>query len=250
MKVLVIGAKGRMGQEVINQINTSEDYIVLAGIDKEDEICNNIKIYDDPYKLEEVPDIIIDFSLPIVTMKILKYAVDKKVPMVIATTGFTEAETEQINKCSEVVPIFKSHNMSYNISLMMNIISKLAIELEDNDIEITETHHKNKVDSPSGTALMLANSMNEALNDKMEYMFDRTKQRKQRDINEIGIHSVRGGTEVGTHSVTFFGDNEKFEITHTVTSRSIFAKGAIKAAKFLINKPAKMYNMKDLSINK
>ena len=136
--------------------------------------------------------------------------------------------------------------MSLDINIMCEIVSKLALLLENNDIEIVEVHHRNKVDSPSGTALMLANSINEVLNNKMEYVYNRHELKQKRTDKEIGIHSIRGGTEVGKHSVMFYGDNESFEITHTVTNRSIFARGAIKAAIFLSSKKNGLYNMKDL----
>ncbi len=246
MRVLVIGANGRMGQEVIKIVNLSKDSTIVAGIDKENIRCEGYNIYNDCNSIKEKIDVIIDFSLPKVSMQVLEYASKEKIPMVIATTGFSDEELKTILNYSKTVPIFKSNNMSYNISLMMDIISKLAIQLEDNDIEIIETHHKNKVDSPSGTALMLADSMNEALDKKMNYIYDRTKERKPREKNEIGIHAIRGGTEVGRHTVSFFGDNETFEITHNVTSRSIFAKGSLKAARFLVKKTNGIYNMKDL----
>ena len=151
-----------------------------------------------------------------------------------------------INKYSEVIPIFKSANMSYEINVMSEIVSKLAVLLKDSDIEIIETHHNKKVDSPSGTALILADNINNALGNTMEYEYNRHAKHEARSKQEIGIHSIRGGTEVGKHSVMFFGENESLEITHTVTSRSIFAKGALKAAEFIITKQSGLYNMKDL----
>ena len=136
--------------------------------------------------------------------------------------------------------------MSYEINIMSDVVSKLAQLLKDSDIEIIETHHKNKIDSPSGTALMLADSINESLNNKMEYQYNRHSVRQKRPDNEIGIHSIRGGTEVGKHTVMFLGNNESFELTHTVTSRSIFAEGSLKAARFLIEQKNGLYNMKSL----
>ena len=129
---------------------------------------------------------------------------------------------------------------------MADIVAKLAKQLTNSDIEIIETHHRNKLDAPSGTALILADSINEALDNKMEYQYNRHSVRQKRPDNEIGIHSIRGGTEVGKHTVMFLGENETLEITHTVTSRSIFANGALKAAKFLAHQKNGLYNMKDL----
>lgn len=136
--------------------------------------------------------------------------------------------------------------MSYTVNIMRKVVSKLAQELENYDIEIVETHHRRKIDSPSGTALLLANSINEALDGKMEFEYDRHSKREKRKDNEIGIHSIRGGTESGTHSVFFFGDDESLEVTHTATSRVVFATGAIKVAKLLVHKDPGIYTMKDI----
>ena len=179
-------------------------------------------------------------------MNILEFAKRKYIPIVIATTGFSNEQLSIIEEYSKIIPIFRSGNMSYEINIMADIASKLATLLKDSDIEIVETHHRNKIDSPSGTALILADSINESLNNEMEYQYNRHSVRQKRPEKEIGIHSIRGGTEVGKHTVIFLGENETFEITHTVTSRSIFAKGALKAAKFLASQNAGLYNMKDL----
>ena len=189
---------------------------------------------------------IIDFSNPKATLDVLEYAKQKLIPIVIATTGFTESEIKLIKESAKVIPIFKSNNMSYEISLMGEIVSKLAVKLKDADIEIVETHHRNKIDSPSGTALMLADSINRAREDKFEYVYERHSKRKERSSDEIGIHSVRGGTEVGKHSVIFLSEDETLEITHSVSSRKIFAKGALKATKYVINQKAGLYDMKNL----
>ena len=159
---------------------------------------------------------------------------------------FTEEQLNKISDYSKFIPIFRSGNMSYEVNVMSDLVSKLAVLLKDSDIEIIETHHRNKIDSPSGTALILADSINDALDNKKDYQYNRHSVKQKRPDNEIGIHSIRGGTEFGKHTVLFLGENETFEITHTVTSRSIFAKGALKAAKFLISKENGLYNMKDL----
>ena len=163
--------------------------------------------------------------------------------------GFNDEQTELIKKYSEVIPIFKSANMSYEISIISDMVSKLAVLLKDSDIEIVETHHNKKIDSPSGTALILADSINNSLGNIMEYEYDRHSKHEIRQKREIGIHSIRGGTEIGKHSVIFFGENESLEITHTMTSRSIFAKGALKASEFIVTKQNGLYNMKDLINN-
>lgn len=246
LKVLINGVNGRMGQEVLKQIHNSEDFEVCCGVDKFNNNECNFPIYTDVNLIKETPDVIIDFSVPEATINILEFAKSKKIPTVIATTGFSDEELAIINQYAKEIPVFRSGNMSYEINLMSDIVAKLATQLKDSDIEIVETHHRNKIDSPSGTALMLADSIDDALNNEMIYQYNRHSVRQKRPDKEIGIHSIRGGTEVGKHTVLFLGENETLEITHTVTSRSIFAKGALKAAKFLVNQGNGLYNMKDL----
>lgn len=245
VKVLINGINGRMGREVLKEISLMPEWDVAVGVDMETE-GTGMPVYNDTDLIKEEVDVIIDFSVPEATFNILEYAKSKSIPAVIATTGFDDKQIEEIKEYSKYIPIFLSGNMSFEVSIMSDIVSKLAKQLKDSDIEIIETHHRNKIDSPSGTALILADSINEALDNKMEYMYDRHSIRQKRTDNEIGIHSIRGGTEVGKHTVMFLGENETFEITHTITSRSIFAKGAIKAAMFLLNQKHGLYNMKDL----
>ena len=244
-KVLINGINGRMGQEVLKQINESDEFEVCCGVDRFDNNLN-FPTYTDVDLIKEIPDVIIDFSIPEASMNILKFAKNNNIPIVIATTGFSDEQLSIIEEFSKIIPVFRSGNMSYEINIMADIVAKLATQLKDSDIEIIETHHRNKIDSPSGTALILADSINNALNKEIAYQYNRHSVRQKRPDKEIGIHSIRGGTEVGKHTVAFYGENESFEITHTVTSRSIFAKGALKAAKFLINQNAGFYNMKDL----
>lgn len=236
INVLINGCEGKMGKMLFKQIEASDKFNYIGGIDKGYDIT----------KIKTLPDVIIDFSTPIATLSILEFAVANNVPVVIATTGFSENENILIEEYSKVIPIFKSANMSYETNLMISLVSKIAKELHNSDIEIVEIHHNQKIDSPSGTALMLADSINNALDNSMHYEFDRHSKKVKRDKSEIGIHSLRGGTEVGKHSVFFFGENESLEISHTVTSRAVFANGALKAAEFIIGKPAKLYNMNDL----
>jgi 4-hydroxy-tetrahydrodipicolinate reductase len=236
INVLINGCGGRMGKELLNQITFSENYSFFFGFDR------NSSIEDIP----GTPDVIIDFSTPDACLNILDYAKKNKIPMVIATTGFNNDELKLIEAASKEIPIFKSSNMSYETNLVISLVSKLATILNDSDIEIVDVHHNKKVDSPSGTALMIADGINEALDNSMHYEFDRHSKRQPRDKKEIGIHSLRGGTEVGKHSVFFFGENESLEISHTVNSRAVFAKGALKAADFILNQENGLYNMKDL----
>lgn len=246
INVLINGVNGRMGQEVLKAVNNSQDFEVACGVDIMENASFPFPIYTNINLIKEKIDVIIDFSIPDATLNILEYAMENRIPIVIATTGFSEEQLNKIFEYSKFIPIFRSSNMSYEINIMSDLVSKIAVLLKDSDIEIIETHHRNKIDAPSGTALILADSINEARNNKMDYQYNRHSIRQKRSDNEIGIHSIRGGTEVGKHSVMFLGKNESLEITHTVNSRSIFADGALKAAKFLIELQNGLYNMKDL----
>jgi len=225
-----------MGQEVFKQLNKLDNFSFCCGIDKDDNI----------EEITKKPNVIIDFSLPTASLHMLEFASKNNIPVVIATTGFSDEQNNIIKEFSKSIPIFKSANMSYEINLMAKIVSELSLKLKESDIEIVEVHHNKKIDSPSGTALLLADNINNALNNEMKYEFDRHSKREKRSKNEIGIHSIRGGTEVGKHSVIFYGNNESFEITHTVNSRSVFANGAIKAAEFIFNKDNGLYSMNDM----
>lgn len=246
MKILVNGCNGKMGQEVAKQVRLTQDMDVVCGVDRIDTGDNPFPVFTNINQIDILPDVIIDFSIPEATLQILEFAKQKNIPIVIATTGFSDQEMKKIEKYSQSLPIFKSANMSYEISLMAKMVSELALKLENSDIEIIETHHNRKIDSPSGTALILADSINDALSHEMNYEYDRHSKREKRTKKEIGIHSIRGGTEVGKHTVIFFGENESFEITHNCTSRSVFARGAIKAAEFLQHKENGFYSMNDM----
>ncbi len=246
MKVLINGCNGKMGQVVAHEVKIAQDMEVVCGVDRMDTGDNSFPVFTDIKQIDIIPDAIIDFSIPEATFKILEFAKKNNVPTVIATTGFSDNEMKKIEKMSESFPIFKSANMSYEINLMAKVIRELAVKLENSDIEIVETHHNRKIDAPSGTALLLADSMNDALNNEMKYEYDRHSKREKRASKEIGIHSIRGGTEVGKHSVIFFGENESLEITHNCTSRSVFARGAIKAAEFIQHKEKGLYSMNDM----
>ena len=246
IKVLINGCNGKMGKEVANKIYESQDFEAVCGVDRMDTGDNNFPVFTNAKDITIIPEIIIDFSVPAATLEILEFASKHKIPTVIATTGFTKKEQEKINEYSKLFPIFQSSNMSYEINIMAKIVASLAQKLPDSDIEIVETHHNKKIDAPSGTALILANSINNACNNSFDYEYDRHPKREKRKKNEIGIHSLRGGTERGKHSVIFFGDNESLEITHNVTSRSVFANGALKAAKYIVHKDNGFYTMDDL----
>ena len=246
INVLVNGCNGKMGQIVSDLIQKKENMEVTGGVDKEKTVNSIYPVYSNPNDITEKPDVIIDFSIPEATLKILEYAKTNNVPLVIATTGFTKEQEEKIKEYSNYIPIFKSANMSFSITMLQHILREISPKLKDTDIEIVETHHNRKIDSPSGTAQMLADTINDALGGEYKYEYDRHSKHEKRGKNEIGIVSLRGGNIVGDHTVKFFGESETFEITHTAHSRSLFAEGAIKAAEFVAKKPKGMYNMEDL----
>lgn len=246
INVLVNGCNGRMGKEVINQMDLYPNMSLSCGVDITDNDLNQFPVYRKIEDINSPVDIIIDFSVPISTLNILEYAVKNKIPIVIATTGFSKEEKEKIKEASEIIPVFQSANMSFDINLMSKMVSELAMLLKDSDIEIIETHHNSKKDAPSGTALLLADSINKSLGNKMNYTFDRHTTNKKREKNEIGFSSIRGGNIVGEHTVKFFSPYETFEITHISYSKTVYADGALKAAEFLLTKPAGFYDMNDL----
>ena len=215
-------------------------------MDKRLTVFGDVPVYDDISKIKEIPDVIVDFSHVHATLEILKFADDKHIPIVIATTGFNREQEKILEDYSKRLPIFRSANMSFDINLMCKLVAQIAPLFADSDIEITETHHRNKVDAPSGTALLLANSINDALGGKMKYVYNRHDLSQKREANEIGFTSIRGGNIVGEHVVQFFGPNDTFEIKHTSYSRTVFAEGAVKALKFIADKPNGLYTMNDL----
>ncbi len=246
MNVLLNGANGRMGKEIIEASKNFEEVSIVCGIDRIENNEMEFPIYDDVDKIKEKVDVIIDFSVPQATFKILKYALANKIPMVIATTGFSIEELKEIEEASRELPIFRSSNMSLDINLMASLVQKVAEILKESDIEIIETHHNRKIDSPSGTAILLADAINKVFENEKTYTFDRMQKREKRNKNEIGFSSIRGGNVVGEHIVQFFSENETLEIKHTTYSRQVFAEGAIKAAKFIIGQKPNLYDMKNI----
>ena len=245
MNILLNGANGNMGKEVIEASKNFKNINIVCGVDR-DEGNIGFPVYNDIKNIKEKIDVIIDFSVPVATFNILKYAVENKIPIVIATTGFNNDELLKIEDYSKQIPIFRSSNMSLDINLMANIVQKVAEVLKDSDIEIIETHHRRKVDSPSGTAILLADAINEVLENKKKYNFERMQKREKRNDNEIGFSSIRGGNIVGEHTVAFMGDSETLEIKHTAYSRQVFAQGALEAAKFLVKQEPGLYDMKSI----
>ena len=193
-------------------------------------------------------DAVIDFSNAKAVDDLLIYCEEKQVPVVLCTTGLSEEQLAKVKQISEHVAVLKSANMSLGINMLMELLKKAALTLAPAgfDMEIVEKHHNQKLDAPSGTALALADSMNEALGEKYAYVYDRSQERKKREKYEIGISAVRGGNIVGEHEVIFAGQDEVIEFKHTAYSKAVFAKGAVQAAKFLAGKPAGFYDMSDV----
>ena len=245
MNILLNGATGRMGKEVIKKVAEEKDLNITCGVGIGE---NNEKfpIYENTKDIEEKVEVLIDFSIPKASLNILEYARKNKIPIVIATTGFSDEELKVIKEASEEIPVFRSSNMSLDINLMAKIVQEIARVLNDTDIEIIETHHNRKVDSPSGTAILLADAINEVLENKKIYTFDRMQKREKRSKDEIGFSSIRGGNIVGEHTVKFFGENETLEIKHTSYSRQVFVEGALKAAKFIVTKNSGLYDMRSM----
>jgi 4-hydroxy-tetrahydrodipicolinate reductase len=251
MKILLHGCNGRMGQVLTRIISDSPDMEVICGVDQvPDRIKNDYPVYGNLKDVQEQPDILIDFSNHNCLESLLQYGTGKKVPLVICTTGFTAEEKQRMSEAAKGVPILNSANMSLGVNLILSLVSQAALLLSDSfDIEIIEKHHNQKLDSPSGTALMIADAMNHALDDSMEYTYGRHSKTEKRDKKEIGIHAVRGGAIVGEHDVIFAGQGEIIEISHSALSRDVFAYGAIKAAKFLVDKEPGLYSMKNVIEN-
>lgn len=244
--ILLCGANGKMGRAVDSIVTADNDAKIVAGIDLNDN-GNSYPIYKSIYDVKENFDVIIDFSHPSVTDSILDYAKENNIPAVICTTGLSKEQISKIEFYSKEVPLFFSANMSIGINLLIDLVKRASRILEENfDIEIIEKHHNLKLDAPSGTALAIADGISEAVSFNPEYVYDRHSVRKKRDKAEIGIHSMRGGTIVGEHSVIFAGNNEVIEINHSATSKEVFAVGAVKAAKFMKGKPSGLYNMTQL----
>ncbi len=245
--IVLCGANGRMGKMIYSCISERSDCKVVGGIDTYTECYADFPIVESPDKLPVKADVIIDFSNPAVLDSLLEYCCMTGTPVVFATTGYSEEQISKIKAAAGQIAVFFSWNMSMGINLLVELSKKAAAFLGDQfDIEIVEKHHNQKLDAPSGTALMLANGINEVFDDSKQYVFDRHSQRKKREKKEIGIHSVRGGTIVGEHEIIFAGKDEVITLSHSAASRTVFAVGSINAAVFLKGKPAGLYDMSDV----
>lgn len=247
-KIIMHGCNGKMGQVISELVNNDESALIVAGIDVYDGILNAYPVYPSIDECTIDADVIIDFSNAKAVDAALKFSEKKQIPLVLCTTGLSESQLERVQKLAEKTAVLRSANMSLGINTLLDILQKAAKVLAPAgfDVEIVEKHHNQKLDAPSGTALALADSINEAMDHAYEYTYDRSQVREKRAKNEIGIVAVRGGTIVGEHEVLFAGADEVIEFRHTAYSKAIFAKGAIEAAKFLAGKSAGMYDMQDV----
>lgn len=250
INVVMHGCNGKMGQ-VISEIVAKDDSLnMIAGVDLFDDGHNPYPVFSNINDIPAETDVIIDFSAAPAVDALLDYCEEKKVPVVLCSTGLSAEQLERVKKSAEKVAVLKSANMSLGVNLLMKVLKDVAPILADNgfDIDIVEKHHRLKLDAPSGTAIALADSVNEAFPDdeKFDYVYDRSTRRELRPVKEIGISAVRGGTIVGDHDVIFAGQDEVVTFSHTAYSKALFGRGAVSAAKFLAGKPAGMYNMSNV----
>ena len=247
LNIILHGCNGKMGKTLQDIISEETDISILAGIDKSISDPAPFKLYMSPLDCEIKADVVIDFSYHDAVRDLLEYCVRMKTPVVIATTALGDHELEIIWKASQIIPVFHSSNMSIGINALSRML-KIGVPIFEDDfnVEIIEKHHSKKLDSPSGTALLLANSINEACTEKKDFIFGRHSKNDHCKITDLGIHSIRGGSIPGEHTVIFAGPDEIIELTHTVYSKNVFARGALKAAKFLVTKNCGLYSMEDM----
>ena len=250
-RIIMRGCNGKMGQVITNIVKADSEAEIVAGIDLVNTIDNGYPVFDSLDKCNVEADVVIDFASPKFLKEMLDWAVDKQVPIVLCTTGYDEEQLAQISEASEKVALLRSANMSLGVNTILKLVQAATkvLAAADFDIEIVEKHHNQKVDAPSGTALAIADAINEVLNNEYVYNYDRSKERIKRAKKEIGISAVRGGTIVGEHEVIFAGTDEVIEIKHTAYSKAIFGKGAVQAAKFLKDKASGLYNMSQVIEN-
>lgn len=245
--IILNGCCGKMGHVIQSIVSARDDCNIVAGVDIRDSHDCDFPVYSSIKDIKEKADVVIDFSNPILLDDLLEYGRSTNTPLVIATTGYDDCQKKRITDASKDCPIFFTYNYSLGVNLLASLAKKAVNVLgSDFDIEIIEKHHNQKIDAPSGTALMLADAMNEELEDKMKYEYDRHSKREKRTKNEIGIHAVRGGTIVGEHEIIFAGRDEIITLSHSARSKEIFAVGAVNAAVFMKGQKAGMFEMSDL----
>lgn len=244
LRIILGGYDGQMGR-VIKEVLDPDKYQIVAGISLE-KGNEEVPVYENPKEIKEEADLIIDFSAPSALEGILAYGLDKKIPLVLAATGYTDEDYEKIRKASNQIPILSSGNMSLGVNVMEAIAEKMAAMLEGFDIEIVERHHRYKKDSPSGTAKMLFEAVNKVRDESLEELDGRRGFYDQRPPSEVGISAIRGGNIVGDHTIIFAGQDEVLELTHKASSKKIFALGALKAGNFIVDQGPGLYSMKDV----
>lgn len=245
VKMIMHGCNGKMGRVITELAKNEEQLEIVAGIDRYTEIQNTYPVFESIETCDVEADVVVDFSNASAVDELLTYCEKRSLPVVLCTTGLSEEQLKHVEGASQKTAVLRSANMSLGINLLMKLLKDAAKVLAPAgfDVELIEKHHNQKLDAPSGTALALADSVNEALDHAYTYNYDRSQVRKKREKNEIGISAVRGGTIVGEHEVLFAGTDEVIEFKHTAYSRTVFAKGAVEAAKFLSGKPAGLYDM-------
>lgn len=252
VKIILHGCNGKMGQMVTELCSQEEDVKIVAGIDALHHGGGEYPVYKDIFYSNIVADVMIDFSNAAAVDHLLDYCVEKRMPCVLCTTGLSEEQLERVREASKKTAVLRSANMTLGVNLLMKVLREAVAALAPAgfDVEIVEKHHNQKVDAPSGTAIALADVMNEEMGGIYEYTYDRSWVRQKRDKKELGISAVRGGTIVGDHDVIFAGADEVITFSHRAYSKAVFAKGAIQAAKFLAGKPAGLYSMSDVLENR
>lgn len=247
-KIIMLGCNGRMGQMITDIVSQDNEAEIVAGIAHVNNRENDYPVFTDIKDCDIAADAIIDFSSSNGFEERMDYAVEKQIPIIVCSTGLSDEQMAYLVEASKKVAVLKSANMSLGINLLMKLVKEAAMNLAENgfDIEIVEKHHNQKLDAPSGTALALADSINDAMEERYEYVYDRSKVRRKRGKNELGISAVRGGSIVGDHDVIFAGTDEVITLSHTAYSRAVFAKGSVAAAKFIKGKAAGLYDMADV----
>ena len=248
VKIIMHGCNGHMGQVISGIVEKDPDAEIVAGIDIADQGKNSYPVFTDIDACQVEADAIIDFSSAKATDMLLEYSAARQIPVVLCSTGLSQEQLAKVEETSRKVAVLKSANMSLGINTLLKLVQDAArvLAAAGFDMEIVEKHHRLKLDAPSGTALALADSINEAMDNQYHYVYDRSQKREKRDDKEIGISAVRGGTIVGEHEIIFAGQDEVIEFKHTAYSKAIFGKGAVEAAKFLAGKPAGRYDMSDV----
>lgn len=247
IKIIITGACGKMGKVIQSIIEKRDDCTVVAGVDKYNDGMRPFPVYESLKDVNEKADVLIDFSNPSLLDDILSFGAETNTALVIATTGYNDCQKKQIEEASKTCPVFFTYNYSLGINLLANLAKKATQLLGDEfDIEIVEQHHNQKIDAPSGTALMLADAIAEEFDRPMKYEYDRHSKREKRTRDEIGIHAIRGGTIVGEHEIIFAGRDEIITLSHSARSKEVFAVGAVNAAVYMAGKEAGMYDMGEL----